>query len=253
MLLLLASAKKMDFQRTAPAPEASQPRHLREARALVTRLRGLDLRELADLMAMSEDLAALTAGRYRAWKPPFTPANARPAALAYNGDAYAGLDAWSMGPADLAFAQGHLRIVSALYGLLRPLDLIQPYRLEMAARLANAKGADLYAFWEKPLTRALGEDLQGDGGPLINLASGEFFRALDASRLPGRILTPVFEDLQRGAYRVVSFHAKRARGLMVRFAILGRLTDPESLKAFEDGGYAFDPGASSADRWVFRR
>jgi len=198
-------------------------------------------------------LAALTAGRYRAWKPPFTPGNARPAAMAYNGDAYAGLDAWSMGPADLAFAQGHLRIVSALYGLLRPLDLIQPYRLEMAARLANAKGGDLYAFWEIPLTRALGEDLQGDGGPLINLASGEFFRALDASRLPGRIITPVFEDLQRGAYRVVSFHAKRARGLMVRFAILGRLTDPESLKAFEDGGYAFDPGASSANRWVFRR
>ena len=253
MLFLISSAKKLAFHKPGDVSGASQPRHLREARILVGRLRAMDLRELADLMAMSEALAALTAGRYQAWGPPFTPENARPAALAYNGDAYAGLDAWSMGPEDLAFAQAHLRILSALYGLLRPLDLIQPYRLEMGARLATTKGDNLCAYWEKPLTRTLGQDLAQDGGPLLNLASGEFFQALDASRLPGRIITPVFEDLQRGAHRVVSFHAKRARGLMCRFAILGRLTDPEGLKAFEEGGYAFNAAASSADRWVFRR
>lgn len=253
MILLLASAKKLDFAKPGPDPAFTQPSHLKEAKALVARLRRLGVAELATLMAMSEDLAALTAGRYKAWKPPFTPADARQAVLAYNGDAYGGLDAWSMTAADLAFAQDHLRILSALYGLLRPLDLIQPYRLEMATRLANPKGDDLYAYWSRLLTAALGEALARDGGPLVNLASGEFFRVLDAERLPSRIITPVFEDLQRGAYRVVSFHAKRARGLMARFALLGRLSAPEALKDFKEDGYAFAPKASGPDRWVFRR
>lgn len=253
MILLLASAKKLAFETSVACPACTQPAHLREARTLASRLRALDLPALASLMGLSADLAALTLGRYKAWKPPFTPANARPAALAYNGDAYGGLDARSMGAEDLAFAQDHLRILSGLYGLLRPLDLIQPYRLEMGAPLENPKGENLYAFWRATLTRALGEALKADGGPLVNLASGEFFRALDADGLPGRIITPVFEDLQRGSYRVVSFHAKRARGLMARFAILGRSRDPEKLKSFNADGYAFDPTASGPDRWVFRR
>jgi hypothetical protein len=224
---------------------------LPEARKLVALLRELGLAELGSLMAMSDDLAALTAGRYQAWKPPFTPGNARPAALAYSGEAYQGLDAWSLDEGDLAFAQGCLRIVSGLYGLLRPLDLIQPYRLEMGARLPNARGKDLYAFWRKPLTQALAKDL--GKGPLVNLASGEFFKALDGEALPGRVITPVFEEMQKGSYRVVSFHAKRARGLMARFAIRERIREPEGLKAFREEGYGFDAAAGDGDRWVFRR
>jgi hypothetical protein len=252
VILLISSAKKMDFGKKISTSSFSQPRHLPEARTLVGLLRGLGLGELGSLMAMSDDLAALTAGRYQAWKPPFTPANARPAALAYSGEAYQGLDAWSLDEGDLAFAQDSLRIVSGLYGLLRPLDLIQPYRLEMGARLANKRGKDLYAFWRKPLTQALAKDL-AKSGPLVNLASGEFFKALDTEALPGNILTPVFEDLQKGTYKVVSFHAKRARGLMARFAIRERLQDPEGLKAFGEEGYAFDKAASDGARWVFRR
>ena len=253
MLLLLSPAKILDFETAPRSALSSKPAHLREAAALVKLLRAKSVAELGRLMAMSEELAVLTAARYHAWHTPFTPANARQAVLAYSGEAYAGLDAWSMTDADLAFAQDHLRTLSALYGLLRPLDLIQPYRLEMGSRLANPEGEGLYAFWRTPLTQALAVTLGGDGGPLVNLASGEFFRALEPDRLPGRIITPVFEDLQRGTYRVVSFHAKRARGLMARFAILGRLQDPEGLKTFDAEGYAFEPRASEEDRWVFRR
>jgi cytoplasmic iron level regulating protein YaaA (DUF328/UPF0246 family) len=216
-------------------------------------LRALDLPELAGLMAMSDDLAALTAGRCRAWRPPFTPDNARPALLAYAGDTYAALEAATLDAGDLAFAQDHLRILSGLYGLLRPLDLIQPYRLEMGARLANPEGPDLYAFWRAPLTRAVARALAGAGGPLVNLASGEYFSALDAGALPGRVVTPVFEEPARGGYRVQAVHAKRARGRMVRFAVRNRLDRAEDLLAFDDLGYGFDDAASGPDRWVFRR
>jgi uncharacterized protein len=244
VILLIASAKKLDFDRPVPEVPVSLPDHLPQARTLAGLLKKLDLGGLAKLMALSDDLAALTAGRYRAWKPPFTPANARPAALAYSGEAFNGLGATHMDAADLAFAQDRLRILSGLYGLLRPLDLIQPYRLEMGASLPNPKGPDLYAFWAGTLTRALKAAL--DGGPLVNLASGEFSRAV---ALPPGTLTPVFLD----GGKVVSFHAKRARGLMCRFAVLNRIGDPAGLKAFDSEGYAFDPKASTGDRWVFRR
>ena len=253
MLLLIASAKKLDFATPVRPPEVSQPAQLKQAKVLAGLLKAMDLPGLAALMDLSDDLAALTAGRYRAWKPPFTPANARPALLAYAGDAYGALDAGSLEAGDLAFAQAHLRIVSGLYGLLRPLDLIQPYRLEMGARLANPAGPDLYSHWRGPLTAALGKALKADGGPLVNLASGEFFGALDAAALPGRIVTPVFEEAGPRGYRVVSFHAKRARGLMCRHAIRHRLERAEDLRAFAEDGYAFVPEASEADRWVFRR
>ena len=249
MILLLASAKKMDFSRPPAAAGASQPVHLARARILVKRLRALDLPELGRLMAMSADLAALTAGRYQAWHPPFTPDNALQAVLAYNGDAYAGLEAWTLTDAELGFAQDHLRILSGLYGLLRPLDLIQAYRLEMGARLGNPEGDDLYAFWGATLTRALAKE----PGPLVNLASGEFFRVLDQDRLKARIITPVFEEQAPGGWKVVSFHAKRARGRMARFALRGRILHPEGLKAFAEDGYRYDPRAGGPDRWVFRR
>lgn len=253
MILLISSAKKLDFNKGIPKLPVTQPARLKESAVLAGILRRMDLGELADLMALSEDLAALTAGRYEAWRAAHGEPEARPAALAYAGDAYQGLDAWSLEPADLAWAQDRLRIVSGLYGLLRPLDLIRPYRLEMGAKLANPAGADLYAFWREKLTRDLARSLKADGGPLVNLASGESFGALDPAALGRPVVTPVFEDLQRGRYRVVSFHAKRARGLMCRYATRGRIGEAEALKAFDLDGYRFEAGASGPERWVFRR
>ena len=255
MILVISPAKAQDFSTPAPAADCSQPGFLKEAAQLMKRLRALGLDELTCLMGISPDLAALNAGRFAQWKPPFTPGNAKQAAFAFDGDAYGGLDAASLGPAGLAFAQDHLRILSGLYGLLRPLDLIQPYRLEMRIPLANARGRDLYAFWGDRLTRAVNLLLRaGPGEPvLVNLASGEYFKALDGRALAGRIVTPVFQDLKPGGYKVISFHAKRARGLMARYAIRKRAEDPEVLKRFREEGYAFDRKASEADRWVFRR
>jgi len=253
MILVISPAKAQDFRTPAPFPGFTRPDHLKEAAQLMKLLRPLDLDQLSSLMGISGELAALNAGRFAQWRPPFTPGNAKQAAFAFNGDAYGGLDAASLDPDQLAFAQDHLRILSALYGLLRPLDLIQAYRLDMGTRLDTARGADLCAFWKAALTRALAADLARDGGPLVNAASGEFFRALDPAGLPGRIITPVFEDLQKGAYRVVSFHAKRARGLFCRFAVQARIQAPEDLKGFDAEGYAFHPRESGPDRWVFRR
>ena len=192
-------------------------------------------------------------GRFQQWRTPFTPANAKQAVLAFNGDVYGGLDAASLDEDDLGFAQEHLRILSGLYGLLRPLDLIQAYRLEMGTRLVNPRGKDLYAFWKKALTQALAKELAHSGEVLINAASEEYFKALDPKGLKARIITPVFQDWKHGGYKVISFFAKRARGLFCRDAIRRRLADPELLKDFTGGGYAFDPEASQGDRWVFRR
>ena len=255
MILVLSPAKTQDFTTPPRAVPATQPGFLKESARLVKRLRALSIDELAGLMGISGELAALNVGRFAQWRTPFDPANAKQAVLAFHGDAYAGLDAAGLDPDELAFAQDHLRILSGLYGCLRPLDLIQPYRLEMKTRLANDRGKDLYAFWGDRLTRALNAaQAEGQGAPvLVNLASSEYFKAVDPTALKARVVTPVFEDLQGGAYKVVGFFAKKARGLMARFAIRRRLADPDGLKAFRDGGYAFDPAASGEDRWVFRR
>ena len=255
MILVLSPAKTQDFSTPPGTATATQPGFLKESARLVKRLRALGIDDLAGLMGISGELAALNAGRFAQWRTPFDPANARQAVLAFRGDAYLGLDAASLDSADLAFAQDHLRILSGLYGCLRPLDLIQPYRLEMKTRLANDRGKDLYAFWGDRLTAALNQALAaGQGAPvLVNLASAEYFRAVDPQGLKGRVVTPVFEDCQGGTFKVVGFYAKKARGLMARFAIRRRLADPEELKAFQDAGYAFAAEASGEDRWVFRR
>jgi cytoplasmic iron level regulating protein YaaA (DUF328/UPF0246 family) len=257
MIFLLSPAKTLDFTTPPGTVRHSQPDFLKESGKLVKLLRPLGPDGLASLMGISDQLATLNAGRYHQWKTPFSPANAKQAVLAFNGDAYGGLGAASLDETDLAFAQDRLRILSGLYGLLRPLDLIQPYRLEMSIRLGNSRGADLYAFWYGILTRALNALLAADAGKgrpvLVNLASAEYFKAIDAGAIQARILTPVFQDWSAGAYKVISFHAKRARGLMVRYALQGRLKAPAGLKLFAAEGYAFDEAASSADRWVFRR
>lgn len=245
MLLLLAPAKTQDFQSPCPQVPATRPRFQAEADRLVKALRKLGPPRLAKLMNLSDALTERTLAQLADWGT----AEERPALFAYAGEAYAGLEAQSLRPEALAFAQNHLRILSGLYGLLRPFDALRPYRLEMAARLATPGARDLYAFWEPRLTAALAEDLQG-GQLVLNLASQEFTRALRPEALPGRWLACAFQE---ASGRVVSFHAKRARGLMARFVLQNALEDPEGLKAFTEEGYRFRPEASTPGTWVFRR
>ena len=256
MLIILSPAKTLDFSPMPPhlaGLAATTPELLDQSRILVARLREFSPDALAGLMGISDALAVLNAGRYSAWSTPFTPDNAKPAALAFAGDVYEGLDASALSPADFDFAQRHVRILSGLYGLLRPLDLIQAYRLEMGTRLENPRGKDLYAFWGDRLTEALNRALPGQAATLVNLASEEYFRAINPRRLSAPVIQPVFEDWKGGRYKVISFHAKRARGLMARFAITARLSSADGLKEFSAQGYCFDAAASDARRWVFRR
>jgi cytoplasmic iron level regulating protein YaaA (DUF328/UPF0246 family) len=254
MLIVLSPAKTLDFESRLPTRRHSLPAMLDASAMLIEQLRGLPAAEIGTLMDISEPLAELNAARFRQWQPPFTPANARPAALAFAGDVYEGLQAASLGSAGLTWAQSHVRILSGLYGLLRPLDLIQPYRLEMGTRLANARGRDLYAFWGDRIAQALREALDAQRRPvLVNLASDEYFRAARADSLGHRVVQPVFQERRAGGWKVVSFSAKRARGLMTRFAAEQRLTDLEDLKAFALEGYRHDADASDERHWVFRR
>ena len=258
MIFVISPAKALDFQSPLAIEHHTPPEHLDASAELVDILRELSPAEVAALMGLSDQLAALNAARYATWTTPFDTANARPALFAFNGDVYDGLGARSLSRQDLAWAQAHLRILSGLYGILRPLDLMQAYRLEMGTRLANPRGGNLYAFWGDTQTRVLNGLLEAEraaGGQavLVNLASAEYFKAVKPSRLAGRIVTPVFEDWKDGRYRIISFYAKRARGLMSRFAILERVEDVDGLKAFAADGYAFAPAASDADTLVFRR
>jgi cytoplasmic iron level regulating protein YaaA (DUF328/UPF0246 family) len=254
MLIVLSPAKTLDFESRLPTRRHTQPDMLDASAMLIEQLRGLPASEIGALMDISEPLAELNAARFRDWQPPFTPANARPAALAFAGDVYEGLQAATLGSTGLSWAQSHVRILSGLYGLLRPLDLIQPYRLEMGTRLANPRGRDLYAFWGDRIAQALREALDAQRRPvLVNLASDEYFRAARADSLGHRVVQPVFQERRGGTWKVVSFSAKRARGLMTRFAAEQRISDPEDLKAFALEGYRHDAAASDERHWLFRR
>lgn len=263
MIVVLSPAKTLDFVTPPTLPDTSQPIFLDQSQMLINILRKRSPLEIVKLMGISDQLAALNVQRYADWSQPFTAENAKQAVLAFNGDVYEGLDAVSLSPADLMFAQGHLRILSGLYGVLRPLDLMQPYRLEMSIRLPSRRGKDLYAFWGERISKALGEALRETGAPaLVNLASDEYFKAVLPKKLAVPVIQPVFEDWTvgkggskeaAGQYKVVSFYAKRARGLMARFVLIERLKDPEGLKCFSAAGYAFVAAASDETRWVFRR
>ncbi len=254
MLIVLSPAKTLDFE-TPPVVETHTiPDFLADSRKLVRRLAGFDPAGLAGLMKISDALATLNVARFGAWKTPFTPANAKQAVLAFNGDVYEGLDAGALRPAQLEWAQSRLRILSGLYGLLRPLDLIQPYRLEMGIRLENERGKDLYAFWGDRLAGALAAELAGHRHPvLVNLASEEYFKAVSRRALGRAVVQPVFQERKGTAWKVVSFQAKRARGAMARYAIEHRIEDPKRLQRFDVDGYAFAPEASDDETWVFRR
>lgn len=254
MLTVISPAKKLDFDSPLPAMKPTQPELLEHACKLASIMREKDSFDIANLMKISMKLADLNADRFQQWQEEHTTSNARPALFTFAGDVYQGLDVPSLTEADITFAQTHLRILSGLYGLLRPLDLIQPHRLEMGTRLANPRGADLYAFWRDCLSQAIRAALNDQGDHvLINLASKEYFKAVDSKQLQARVVTPIFREWRRGSYKIVSIHAKRARGLMSRYIIRNRLTEPEAIQEFREAGYAFNPEHSSGDTWVFTR
>ena len=254
MIILLSPAKSLDFESPISVTTATLPDFLDRSQRLVERLRHLSPPELASLMGISDSLAALNAARYDAWTVPYPVDQSRQAILAFNGDVYEGLDARAWPEDDLIFAQTRLRILSGLYGLLRPLDRILPYRLEMGIRLDTPDGKDLYAFWGDRLTDAVNETVRAaQASAVVNLASVEYFKAVKPKRLSVPVIQPVFEDWSGGRFKVVSFYAKRARGLMARFAVERRCTDPTMLQAFDSEGYAFTAEASDKSRWVFRR
>lgn len=254
MLLLLSPAKALDFTTPPHIARNTQPAYLKQSDTLIRQLQKLSPSDIAQLMDLSDQLALLNYNRYAEWSLPFTPDNAKQAVLAFDGDVYDGLSAKTLGADDLDFAQQHVRILSGLYGILKPLDLIQPYRLEMGTKFKNEGGKDLYAFWGETLLEAINAELDAMPDPVaINLASEEYFKAAVGRKFKGRLIQPVFEDWKNGKYKIISFYAKKARGLMTRYAVLNRLTDPERLKAFESEGYAFTPEVSDASTWVFRR
>ncbi len=256
MLIVIAPAKTLDFETEPVTGQHSQPEFLDRAAELVDALRNRSPADLAELMGISAKLADLNYERFTEWHRPFTPENAKPAVLTFKGDVYTGLDAERWQESDFEWAQERLRILSGLYGVLRPLDLIQPYRLEMGTRLPNRRGRDLYAFWDGEPTRALNAAL--DAQPdrervLVNLASNEYWKALDPERIDARIVTPTFRDWKNGKYKFVSFYAKKARGTMASWLVRHRVESAEGVKDFDGDGYRFDPERSEGDQWVFVR
>jgi hypothetical protein len=254
MLFVVSPAKNLDYQQAANTLVFSQPDFLEESKKLVEICKKKSPAKLASLMSISDKLAGLNAARFSSWTVPFTTENAKQAVLAFNGDVYLGLDAQSLSADDLDFAQQHMRILSGLYGLLRPLDLMQAYRLEMGTKLQNKRGKDLYAFWGDKITRELNAQMEAKNTEvLVNLASNEYFKSVNPKKLSGKIITPVFKDQKNGTYKVISFFAKRARGMMARYIIQHKITDPEQLKQFDLGGYQFTGCLSESDQWVFSR
>lgn len=254
MLFLLSPAKSLDYDTPVGDLPHTQPLFTKQSAELIQLLREYSPQQIAELMELSDQLAGLNVARYQAWSPKFTAKNSRQAVLAFNGDVYDGLDARTLKPEDLAWAQEHVCILSGLYGVLRPLDWMQPYRLEMGTALQNPKGQNLYKFWGTQISDYLNERLQADKTPVVvNLASQEYFKAVDTKALKARVIECVFEDWKGGQYKVISFFAKRARGLMARYAIGKRLATPRQLEKFNLDGYAYDAAASQADRLVFRR
>ncbi len=251
MLIVISPAKTLDFETAATTESYSQPRFLEESQLLINELNNLSTADIASLMKLSDKLAALNMVRFQTWHAPFNLDNAKQALLAFKGDVYTGLDAETLDDSGLEYAQHHLRILSGLYGVLKPLDLMQPYRLEMGTKLANEKGKDLYQFWGNQLRESIEAELTD--GVLINLASNEYFKAIEAKKLKARIITPVFKDWKNGQYKIISFYAKKARGLMSRYIIDHKINQPENIKKFDSQGYRYSPEISEADQWVFLR
>ncbi len=254
MLAVVSPAKKLDTLPMDRGVSPTQPILLDETEQLMKTARRLRPRDLKDLMGISDKLADLNHGRFQSFCTPFDANNAKPAAFAFNGDVYLGLNAASLDNAALVWAQDHLAILSGLYGVLRPMDLIQPYRLEMGTRLKTRRGKDLYAFWGDRVTKRIQAQLAEHGDQtLVNLASKEYFSVLQPKVLPGPVITPAFKELRDGKMRMISFFAKRARGRMARFMVEQRLDRPEGLKDFKLDGYSYDSALSDERTWIFTR
>jgi hypothetical protein len=254
MLYLLSPAKSLDYESALPEVTATQPQFVAQSTELIATLKKKTPKQIAELMDLSEALSKLNVDRYKAWTPVFTPQNARPAVLAFNGDVYEGLDAKTLKPKDLQWAQDHVAILSGLYGVLRPLDLMQPYRLEMGTSLKHGKKNNLYQFWSTQIADYLNQQLAGQNDPVIvNLASQEYFKSVDRKALQARVIECVFQDFKNGQFKIISFFAKRARGLMARYAIQHKAKTVEQLQAFNAEGYSFAPDVSATDALVFRR
>jgi uncharacterized protein len=254
MLFLLSPAKSLDYETPLPDQPHTAPLFVKQSKVLIDLLRGYAPQQIAELMDLSDKLSSLNVARYAAWSSRATQKNARQAVLAFNGDVYDGLNAKTLPTTNLAWAQDHVCILSGLYGLLRPLDLMQPYRLEMGTALKGPHGKDLYQFWGSRIADYLNQRLKVDVSPVVvNLASQEYFRSVDTKVLKARVVECVFQDYKNGQYKIISFFAKRARGLMARYAIDHQLTMPDQLRAFNVDGYAWVAEASTPEKLVFRR
>lgn len=254
MLIVLSPAKSLDYETPSIAKKSTTPLFTREAAELIEIARQLSPEQIAALMDISPALARLNADRFAAWSAEPGREQVKQAVLAFNGDVYAGLDAASLNAGQLDYLQDQVRILSGLYGLLRPLDSLQAYRLEMGTALANRHGRNLYAFWGNRITEALNEKLtRKNSQVLINLASDEYFKSVKPASLRVPVITPVFQDWKNGKYKIISFYAKRARGLMARYCAQNSIRRPEDIKAFDIDGYAFCQEESGQAQWVFRR
>lgn len=254
MLMVVSPAKNLDFGSQAPVSSFTQPELLDYATELANQCKELSPSDLSSLMKISDKLAILNAERFNSFSTPFSLDNAKQALFAFNGDVYSGLDASSLTDEDIKFAQAHLRILSGLYGVLRPLDLMQAYRLEMGTKFQNTKGKNLYEFWDQLITQKLNDEMSTLGtDSLVNLASNEYFDAVKKKTLNASIITPVFKDEKNGKYKIISFYAKKARGLMARFIIQNKITDVEGLKGFDSSGYSFCASESDSSTLTFKR
>lgn len=255
MLIVISPAKTLDFETAPITGQYTQPKFLPESAQLVAQLQQLSPAKISSLMQISDKLGNLNAMRFKQWETPFSPSNAKQAVLAFKGDVYTGLDAASFSEQDFKFAQQHLRILSGLYGVLRPLDLMQAYRLEMGTQLVNQQGQDLYQFWGAKLTEQINRDLKRSKSKvLINLASNEYFKSLQADPIKAQIIVPVFQDFKNGQYKLISFYAKKARGLMSAYIIKHRLKTASAIQKFDVAGYKFyEATGGDAMHWVFRR
>lgn len=255
MLTILSPAKTLDYDTPAPTTKHTLPEFISEASELVNLLRSLSQSDIASLMSISDSLAALNVARYANWSPEFTERNAKQALFAFNGDVYEALASYTLKPQEIDFTQQTFRILSGLYGVLRPLDWIQPYRLEMGTRLKSARGKDLYAFWGDHITQKINQVLsEQQMSTVLNLSSNEYFKAIKRTTLNAQIITPVFEDWTKGGvYKIISFYAKQARGLMARYIIEHQIKNIEQVKDFTGGGYTLAKNVCTTDTWVFRR
>ena len=254
MLIVVSPAKTLDYETPAKTKTFTLPDYLDDSAELVHRMREFSSLDISELMKVSTKIADLNFDRFEAWNKKFTEKNAKQAVLAFKGDVYTGLDAESFSAKDFKFAQTHFRMLSGLYGMLRPLDLMKPYRLEMGTRLTNERGKNLYEFWGSKVTEGLNAQLKKTKSQhLINLASNEYFKVVKPKELNAEIITPAFKEFKNGEYKMIGIYAKKARGLMSRYIIQNQLSDVEDLKSFNVDGYKYSKQLSKGNNWVFTR